>query len=322
MLHQVRHNAGLRVVFQPFSGVTHAESTTYGGKGKEQQKQSLMDSGRRKFHEKWKSVLSYHGPSKLSHAPKNEKWLRDHDDVFDHATRHYAFRVLLLCLHENGPTPVPPRLWATLRVLLACRAHVTVAFVNRNCDEQTAAQLQWLGANIMPLNELVLTQRAALVRCVYRVIICTIILSFFFFILLLLLLLLSLLFLSSLSLFFLTIGEQVPCRFDLVYAHSLAAYAAVKATVNEACPAVPPQAPRKKQQGINSPPPPQSRDADLSLTPTIVDVGGDKSFKPRIDALRPADRAALGAATVLITVRSLSQRCWTERKIKPFPSIP
>jgi predicted metalloendopeptidase len=31
------------VIFQPFSGVTHAESTTYGGKGKEKQKEALLD---------------------------------------------------------------------------------------------------------------------------------------------------------------------------------------------------------------------------------------------------------------------------------------
>jgi len=64
------------VVFQPFSGVTHAESTTYGGKGKEEQKQALMDSGRRKFHDKWRSTLRFHGNSKISHAPVNEKWLK------------------------------------------------------------------------------------------------------------------------------------------------------------------------------------------------------------------------------------------------------
>jgi hypothetical protein len=50
------------------------------------------------------------------------------------------------------------------------------------------------------------------------------------------------------------------------------------------------------------------RDADLSLTPTVVDVGGDASFRPRIDALNPADREALGAATVLITVSNLAKR--------------
>ena len=57
MAFQVRTRARLRVLVQPFSSVTHAESTTYGGKGHEAKKAALMDGGRRKFLTKWKSVL-------------------------------------------------------------------------------------------------------------------------------------------------------------------------------------------------------------------------------------------------------------------------
>jgi hypothetical protein len=46
-----------------------------------------VQSGRTKFEKKWRSVLAYHGPSKFNWMEKNEKWLRDHDDVFNHATR-------------------------------------------------------------------------------------------------------------------------------------------------------------------------------------------------------------------------------------------
>ena len=168
--------ARLRVLVQPFSSVTHAESTTYGGPGREQRKAALMDNGRRKFLQKWRAVLRAHGPSKLSAAPKNEKWLRDHDDVFDQATRLYSFRVLLLALcdddnnnnnnnnnnneHNEGDFGhlsssssgrqsgqsgerrrrgrlggLSLRLLATVRVLVACRAHVTIVFANRNGDE-------------------------------------------------------------------------------------------------------------------------------------------------------------------------------------------
>ena len=172
---------GLRVLVQPYSRVTHAESTTYGGKGKERAKEKLMEHGQAKFYNKWKQALTFHGASKLNRAPKNEKWLRDHNDVFDHATRHYSSRVLFLALATDfssssanpsssslarrngrggmsGDTSsssssgdaisnlfLSPRLAGQLRVLLATRAHVTVVFANRNADPATAARLRWLG---------------------------------------------------------------------------------------------------------------------------------------------------------------------------------
>ena len=72
MAFQVRIRARLRVFVQPFASVTHAESTTYGGQGREAKKASLMEEGRRKFLSKWKRVLLFHGPSKIESAPKNE----------------------------------------------------------------------------------------------------------------------------------------------------------------------------------------------------------------------------------------------------------
>lgn len=161
---------GLRVLVQPYARVTHAESTTYGGKGKERAKEKLMEHGQAKFYNKWKHALTFHGASKINRAPKNEKWLRDHNDVFDHATRHYSSRVLFLALATDfastSPTALarkdgggadggdassgsnlflPPRLAGQLRVLLATRAHVTIVFANRNADPATAARLRWLG---------------------------------------------------------------------------------------------------------------------------------------------------------------------------------
>lgn len=163
MAFQVRVRARLRVFVQPFASVTHAESTTYGGKGREAKKSSLMEEGRRKFLSKWKRVLLFHGPSKIESAPKNEKWLRDHDDVFDQATRLYSFRILFLAFCNDpttGENLLDDRLLTTIRVYLAARAHITVVFVNRNGDEVTLSRLRWMGVSVIPLNELVLTQRA------------------------------------------------------------------------------------------------------------------------------------------------------------------
>jgi hypothetical protein len=176
MAFQVRERAGLRVLVQPFAKVTHAESTTYGGAGREALKAQLMARGQAKFFAKWRATLAFHGSSKLSRAPPHDKWLRDHDDVFDHASRLYAYRVLVLALAADPPPPprhrplgsayaadalatgaadpastsaqlllLPPRLLGQLRVLLATRAHVTVVFANRNADPSTAARLRWLG---------------------------------------------------------------------------------------------------------------------------------------------------------------------------------
>ena len=93
--------------------------------------------------------------------------------MFDQATRLYSMRVLLLALCDEGSgdgattsgqtntngnnsnkkEPLNPRLLTTVRVLLAARAHVTIVFANRNGDEATLGRLRWLGATVVPLNE-------------------------------------------------------------------------------------------------------------------------------------------------------------------------
>mmetsp|Transcript_8391 Transcript_8391/g.10906 ORF Transcript_8391/g.10906 Transcript_8391/m.10906 type:complete len:638 (+) Transcript_8391:132-2045(+) len=254
MAFQIREKVGLNVLYQPFSIVTHAESTTYGGKGKEQAKASLMESGRSKFEKKWRSVLTpYHGPSKFAWAPKNEKWLKDHDDVFDHATRLYSFRVLFLAIID-AKDPLNGRLLASLKVFFAAKAHVTIVFVNRNADEASLAKLQWLGCSVIPLNELVLLQRQA----------------------------------------------AMPCRYDLIFAHSLSSYQAVRATVSGACPSLP-----------------TAQTASQSVTPLIIDAGADANFLPLVGALQPADRFALSQATVVL-VSSYDHRVAIQRIIPMF----
>lgn len=85
MAFQIRHRRGLRVYFQPFAWVTHAESTTYGGA--DSTKQKLLEAGKLKFKQKWSRVLAHHGPQRQWDSKGKKFWLRDHEDAFPHSTR-------------------------------------------------------------------------------------------------------------------------------------------------------------------------------------------------------------------------------------------
>jgi hypothetical protein len=94
-----------------------------------------------------------------------------------------------------------------------------------------------------------------------------------------------------------------PCRFDLIFAHTLAAYSAVRPLLKEACPSVPPPPPakNKKKSGGFFSAGGGGDDYDPSsvvLTPHVIDVGADSSFHPSVGGTTPSDRAALGSATV------------------------